>query len=590
MPTATYTAAATAHSRRVQWLVEIDLDRCSLDYTTAPCTATDLGNGSRCWYTFQTCQDPTNFTRTTRTLRFCLNEIPWEGGEAVYPLLKSIVPVPQSVDAARLETLPETITMDFAFDHLPPAPDTDKTLSNTTPVGEFWRNLVARNRNYVNRPVRVYRGFAGEGLALADFEQVGPAYKIKKIELRRDGVHISAESPLADLKNRKVPWTISDDNTLQADISNADTSIDVRDDGEYPAPGDYSFSIYLQIEDEIARVTSYSLGTNTMGIARGQLGTTAVSHTAGKKVSHVAFFGTDNGASPPTARNVVDVMLDLLEWCRVAPGDIDTASFDKVKTNYWPNDDTLRILTRPIAIAKNMQNLRGLRGCILYINGDGQWALTAMVPDVNLAELTDESFLYGTTEVFDDEEERLTRVGIWYDPQKPSSTSLDDMTKGVVVVDTDLENANNYGDVKDDTEVDTWVDPAYPVSKVRNLARRKLARQSGGVRTIAFGLDVKDASLQVGDQRLISTRQLTDAGGTISPRPCLVTSRKESAPAQVAYEAVDLAYNGRFLRIGPDTQTDSFDSATASEKGQYSWWGDDDNRVGALLEPGWIFW
>ncbi len=592
MPSAAYTAAVDAHSRRVQWLVEIVLDRCSLSYTSAPCTASDLGDGSRCHYTFQTCQDPANYAKSTRTLRFCLNEVPWpDPTVAVYPMLKAFVPVSQTVDAAKLETNPETLELDFAFDHFPPAADNDKTLHNTARVGEFWRNLVARNRNYVNRPLRVKRGFSVSGFVLADFEQVGPDYKIKKIALTRTGVRITAESPLADLKDRKVPWTTSDDNTLQAAVVAGDTTWLVLDDSEIPSPVNYSrFSIYLQCEDEIVRVTSYSAGTNSLGVARGQLGTTAASHAAGKKVEHVAFFGTDNGASVPTARNVVEVMRDVLEWAGIVDADLDTDSFDRVKTNYWPNDDTLRILTRPLTIAKALQLLREPRGVILYINAAGEFALTAMVPDVDLAELTDEHFLDGSTEVFDDEEERLTRVGVWYDPQKPSSTSLDDMTKGVVVVNTDLENANNFGDVKEDTLVDTWVDPDHPVSKVRNLARRIIARRGAGVRTVAFGLDIREADLQVGDQRLITTRQITDASGEPSPRPCLVTARTESSLAQFKLEAVDLVHGGRFLRIGPDTMTDDYDTATPQERQQYSYWGDDNNRVGDISELGYVIW
>ena len=62
MPSASYIAERDAFGRQVQWLVEIVLDRCNNVYTTAPCTAVDLGDGLRCFYSYQTCQDVANYS------------------------------------------------------------------------------------------------------------------------------------------------------------------------------------------------------------------------------------------------------------------------------------------------------------------------------------------------------------------------------------------------------------------------------------------------------------------------------------------------------------------------------------------------
>ncbi len=57
-PSAAYLAAAVAYSKNPQWLVEIDLDRCGNTYTDATggstCTASNAGDGARCFYSFPT--------------------------------------------------------------------------------------------------------------------------------------------------------------------------------------------------------------------------------------------------------------------------------------------------------------------------------------------------------------------------------------------------------------------------------------------------------------------------------------------------------------------------------------------------------
>lgn len=591
MATATYTAAAGGYNKQVQWLVEIDLDRCGNDYTSSPCTASDAGDGSRCWYSFLTCQDPANFNKGTKTYRFCLNEVPWsDPATAVYPLLRKMVGVPQRVDPEKLFAYPEKVSLEFALDHAPLAPDADKTLHNTAiGTGEFWRNLFSRNQNYPGRAVRIKRGFNETGFVLADFEQIGPEYKLKAVRFGTDSCTVEVESPLADLNKRQIPMPVSGDNLLQADITDSATSLVVNDASEFPDPSDYSRNtLYVEIESEIIAYTTRDTGTNTLGgLTRGAFGTSAAAHTASNnlKVAHVCCFGTSAGA----ATYVTEVMQDLLEWAGVPSADVNDTTFDTVKDEAYPNAEVLRTIRKSTKVSKLMQQLREVRGIIVYIDAGGQFAASVMGPGTDSTLYDDDSFVENSMSVVEDEDQRVTRVGMYYDPTAEDAKEPADFSKAVIVINIDLETANSYGDQKEDVVLDHWSDPDLPVASVRNLARRVITRRRNGVRSFTFRLEVKDGLLNVGDEITVQTRRLTGLAGEQLARPALITARKEVGLAQNEYEAVDTNYNGNYFRISPDGTTENYDSATEAER-QYGYMGDNNNRLGTTLVQGYIFW
>lgn len=588
--TTAYTTQAAAFGRTVQWLVEIDLDRCALNYTTAPCTASDQGDGARCCYTFGTCQDVTHFSRTTKTWRFCLAEVPWDDPTYdVWPLLRGIVSVPQEVQSGNMSTYPESITATFGFDFLPPPFDRDKTLYNTASIGEFWRNLFARNRNYAGRPMRIKRGFQASGFTLADFQQVGPDYLVRDVEITGDAVRITAESSLAILNQIKVPFTISDDNTLQTAINSSVTSLIVANASEFPNPSNYTRAeVCVEINgNELAIVTSVNVGTNTLTVQRGKHGTVATSAAIGAKVKHVLAFNQSAGGMPV---NVVDVMLDLLDWCGINGTDIETTSWDVVQSIVWYADDVYTALRTTKTVAELLAELKDLRSIIMVIDSAGKYALRAFGPhDVAKYDLTDEHCLDGSIEVFESEEDRLTRVTVWYDPVADSSTSPDDFNRGVIMADADMESANGFGDRREKVVFDHWTWSTYPVGYIAQMARRYLTRVRFGTRKIRFRSDLIQSEVAVGDLVTFTTAGIVDASANQEARACIITAKKEVSEGVMEFVASDLGYGGRFFRICPDTNADTWDTSSGTER-TYGYVGDSSNLLGIRREPGFIFW
>ena len=584
-PTAAYTAAASDYTKKVQWLVEIDLDRCDNEYTTAPCTAIDAGDGARCFFSFPTCQDQANFVKVTRTYRFCLNDVPWpDTATAVYPLLKKITQTPHKVSTASFFSYPDTISFTMFKDWAPPAADNDKVTHNTALSGEFWRNLFSRNRNYSGRAVRMLRGFDASGFVLADFEQVGPEYTLADVDFSAGECKITAESPLAKLRQRKIPFPISDDNQLTTTVNASVTTWVVTDGGEYPDPATGHLggafvrnTIYAECESEIVSITSIS--GNNLTVVRGQFGTTAVGHTAPIDCTHVACFGTTAGA----AVNSVDTLQDLMEWAGIAAADVNTTKFNNMRDINWPGDDVVRVVRKSKTVARLMQEIREVRGILVYLDDAAKWAADLIGPRIAVASYDDDSMRNVT--VTESDKDRRTRIALWYDPTKEDARDPEDFAKAVVVVDANLETANNYGDVRERQVLDLWLNPAHPAAKVRNLARRLIARSGHGIRMLEFELEIKDGVRYVGDAVTLATRELTDFYGNQVSVPAVMVSRKEAGRGAIRYTAVDTNFSGKFFIIGPDTMTDAYDSATDADKA-FGYWGDADNRVGSSLVEG----
>lgn len=594
MPSAAYDSARDAISRRTIWLLEIDADVCSLDYTTAPCTATDLGDGSRCSYSFPTCQDPTNYSRSTKTWRFSSRDVPWPDPDVrVYPYLVSAVDFAQRVKPDALSTIPAKVVFRLARDFRPSRMHPEKTLSNGPLDGEFWALFLAQNPNVVNRRCRLLRGFPG--LSLADFEPVGPDYLVVGWEIRDDEVEITAESRLVELSRARAPLATSDDNVLEGAILAADTAITVSDGSEFPDPSTLSrASVYAEIEDdgthgsEIVRVDA--IAGNVLTVTRGRWGTSAVDHDDQTRIRHVLTLGVDNGSAAPTGTTASDALLDLLDWAGIAPADIDSASFDALDL-LWPDLDVLATIRKATSIAKIAAKIRELRQIAILISPTGLFAAATVAPDAAGAPSFDESRIFrGTLRVDVDDEARLTRVSLLYDPSREDSRDVADYRRQVYVIDAALESANYYGDEKEYLALDPYIDPAKPAGEIRALASRLISWRAGGLRTISFSTDERWADAYVGDVIEVSHPNLRDAKGRRTTALVFVTRRRDAGD-RVDYVGVDLNAHplGSYFRIAPNGTTDLASAATAEELDLWGYWGDGDNRVGPEKRPGKVF-
>lgn len=158
--------------------IEIDTKFCSLDYGVAPCTA-EIGvtGADKCYNTRNQkadCQDPANFTPTTKTLRFGLRDCGYlPSSIPCIPLLRDA-----SVNNAVVkpgESIGERAKLTASFFNGRHSDNgIDPYVAERDYIaferGTFWGKFRARNTYLEARPIRIYRGYLGQTLEEMDCE------------------------------------------------------------------------------------------------------------------------------------------------------------------------------------------------------------------------------------------------------------------------------------------------------------------------------------------------------------------------------------------------------------------------------------
>lgn len=153
------TTAAAAHLIKPVVVIEIDRDGCGNTYGVAPCTAS-AGAGGECYYSYATCQDAANFTRTTVTDKYCSRGMPVPAGEALRPYVADLNATPTEIVPAKglAQRGSTTVTLvdEPCADHL----DDRHAATRSAPAGgTYWGRYLARHKYLVGRYARVRTGF-----------------------------------------------------------------------------------------------------------------------------------------------------------------------------------------------------------------------------------------------------------------------------------------------------------------------------------------------------------------------------------------------------------------------------------------------
>lgn len=254
------------------------------------CQAADAGDGSRCYYTGSSCQDPANYNAGNswgypssamkingndltpdksagdpangiREYKLCLKSAPLPvKGLLARPQLVGFDEAPQEIDGVRgaksddshggFVTRNESVTYRLEDDYDPGNFDLEKAsqgaLTNTARgTGSFWRRLLAIHPNFDNPRAyaKLSTGYVRTGsippfTTEADFFKLRLAGPIVNIKVSPGGTaSIEARDGL-NLTKRKIPSKISSSNLLLGAITSGATSISVDDPTEIsdPAP------------------------------------------------------------------------------------------------------------------------------------------------------------------------------------------------------------------------------------------------------------------------------------------------------------------------------------------------------------------
>lgn len=598
------------------------------------CQAADAGNGSRCYYTFDTCQDVAHYNPGVagwnpdaglKLFTFCRKDAPLAlAGADVMPLVESAVAAAQKIDQEHAVTQSERVHFKFCDHTATWNWNQDKVnqgaLTNTaTPTGTFWRRFLRLHRNYANPAASVTHkvGFVESGAVETDYQQRGK-YLIRNLSMSSGGMLDMECTDRLKLLKLKAPAKISETNLLNGALGSGTTSATFDDGTEITTPGT-GYNVCLELEpgtasNEFVNVTAKS--GNVCTIQRGRWGTAAVAHADNVPFREVLQFGTENPvpASPPMGIPGKELTKQLLYRAGLATSEVDSTTIDDEWDTWLPGSisgttesgilfqrcgETVGVANGAIADQSDLESfLKQIREvCMLDLWVNESQMVTGKLfhparPTEVLETLTETNdVLVGSVQVDDNEESRISRVIIAYDLRADKNgSSLSDYTKFLVRVDADVENAGNYGEARTKTILSPWI-KATDSSTASTLAAHILHRFTAPVREIEFSLELRRDGIKCGDYAYLTVQQIvTASGATDSQRMMqMVKKTRVEKRGRLDYVAVDTNLSGRFAFIAPDANEDDYDLATPDER-RYAYIAEADGTIPTAGDAGYAIW
>jgi len=540
-------------------LVRTYLDRCTLTFGVNPCTAT----GAVCSNTYSTCRDRANYTASAYERTYTQMDTPLPKQATLErPYVSRVNLLPTEISDSL--TVSGRLKVEMADDY--------------TDGVSYWRRHFALNRNFKGRELRVLEGNVStvgwfEGGWFEGGWFAGPIEErfwgqLVNVQYESNRVIIEAADPLKGLDEIDVP--AKSEVKLAADIDNSQTTITLTSSDELQAAPSY-----VVIGEELVKYTAIDAKKNQIsGCTRGAEGTEADTHNENAKVQPCHYFAADNP-------------FDVLQSMLTDLAGIDSDRVDTTAWAYWKDwpetdMDVEAIIWRPTSLRRLYFELVELMDCRSWVSEEQLITIRRNLPNVpgrEYFELSDgASFVLGSTKVDIYEEQRLTRVSVYWQPQglyeegEPAQ-----YTRLGVAIDEDAESADEYdGTISKDIWC-RWLNDTLGTEEdleiyVAGLAGRILARRRDAQERLTVLVHPKDADVLTGSYVLVTTSELYSpfTGVALSGQAFMVSRRQIQTDGLIELEMVRQSYN-RICFIAPDATPDYDDADAADREYGFIW-------------------
>jgi hypothetical protein len=615
------------------------VQRVTAAVNASTCSISDQGNGSRCFYSRTTCQDPDNFNagdnwseslvtlsardRGIREYRFCKKSDPLPlAGTEVLPYIAELPSAAQEIDPERTITVNERATFTFEDDAGPGVwnarQQSDGMLVNTaTGGGSFWPRWAAIYRNYSNPEGYLLRkfGYYEAAMTESDFQPRG-RYLIRNYEYTSGRRAVLECGDRLRLTRAKIPVKISEDNTLQRRLSSSDVTAYVLDAGEFAPVADNAatatpdYIVTIQIDEEKMNVTAVDLTVNTLTLQRGRWGTAAAAHSRSTAIAGVAEFGTERSDTTltPLGKNGIDIGIELLKYAGLTAAEIDTAAMQAERDYWMPSSVNAttgvysgalmrRTLTDVTDVQKLLQEIGEVQMFWFYVTDDqmvtGRY-YAPVPPTVTATVVTDDNaMLANTLSVNDHNESRISRALVAYHlPEGESADTPEDFEKIRIELTPSLEARDFYGDKRLQAVMSQWFQPvtasgiSTEAEVVRYFTQRIVSRKRHGQRILTTKLPLQYDDLNLGDPVQVTTDRVQDVHGNPLSSTFYVAKKKREG-TRLEFEFVDM---GLSERAGFYNNTDLTVYTSASDRRKLDgYYSDDNGFVGSPKVKGYAY-
>lgn len=479
---------------------------------------------------------------------FCNGNVPL--GTQMFPVLESISYSPTKITESGLGY---RVTVNLTLKDFP----------HPSGVGTYFGRLLGANPFYIDRRITVWRGFENwAGFSFSNMKK--GLYFIKKIDGPDDRgfVRITAADVLTLLDGDQAQYPPPSYGALAASLTNSATgSINIGDNTNIIA------GTYVSIDDEICSVSGTTSTTHITLSGRGLFGTTAVAHDAGATVRRIAHI-------PST--NVVDYIYSLIQ--NGTPIDeatyINLTQWQAERDTYLVSDVAYGVIKEPTPVKQTISKICKEFNIAIWWDDETQLIkLKAIGPTIApVVKLnTTQHILEDGEQLIRDQSRALSQVWINYGKRDHSGgDDLPNYAETFIYSDPTIEGASGLGKPMIE-KINADYIPASGTGTASRTTSRMAAQRKFGVIEYKFRLDVKDATLSVGDPIEVTTEKIVGSDGYPVPTNMMITERARKE-TWVEYGAIvtGIEVGNRYGVIAP-AGTPDYTSATTEQKAKYVW-------------------
>lgn len=496
-------------SERIQ-VIQLDVYKCANTFGVSPCTASTPFPNNKCYNTYKTCQDKSNYVQTTDSMYFVT-----EGESAplttdlTFPTLKGFNRKAAQINPCAIDPdvnplgKRESITIELK-DHPHHDRGIDPYYGGRTYFnqGTFWGKWLARNDNFDGTQLIIYEGTNGQALsAMTPFY-----YVVDRIDSKSSGesVQIVAKDILKFADPERAVFPNNQVAEVAVVMTDVQTTITVNDSESWPDTGtmlvgteQMTFTRWYNDYDFITAII-YT-------IVRGANSTTPATHAMGDTITLVSGF---------TATRIDNIIKSLLLNDAGVPSEwIDETAWDTEAAATIPNHIVDLTFYKNESLNKVIGELLRDAASFLVVDHEAKKIhFRHSSSEQNTQTITDtDNIILNSFKVNRRQQLRLTQLWMWYEiiDATGSLTDEDNFTELLVTVADDIGQATQNRNKVIYSRIFTTAlatEAAETATQIMSLYGRDPVE-------ISFDVDAKDNSIKNGDSVNISHRDYVGVDG-----------------------------------------------------------------------------
>lgn len=542
-------------------------DKCSLTAGASPCVATQTGD-AKCYNTRATCNDPTNYTKTTQEIKFCEPRSNLPIGENIIPALSgSPMKAATSITAGKglgKRAVVKINIKDFPHHDRGIDPYYSERTYNAETTGTFWPRELKRNPYYEGRTLKIYYGYIAETFSWSDFDV--QEYDITDIDGPDNGmIQITAKDILIRTYKEKAQYPEISNGKLLSDITASAATATLTPTGigsEYPASGTVAIGKEAKTFTRSGDVLTFT--------AHGQWGTTDVAHSADDVVQLCVVWSDTN---------VIDALYELLVTGAGLPASYIpydngatgiNENWDDEKELWLSGSKVNGIIMKPEGIEKVIGEFTEQFMFDVWWNATNQEVnIKALSPEpsgVTINTLTEGyNILADSVKVKRESKKRHTEIQVWYGKIDYSDKDeIENYALARISADANKAGSDQYNQNSIKVILCRWINTLGPAAQ---LSGRTLARYSDTPEIIEFEVSAKDHDkFEMAGRVGIDYWKFQGFSGANDIRKYQITEIKEADPGHsIKVIGLTSSFSGRYWFIAQDGTPD-YSSATEAQK------------------------